>query len=328
MTPFAYLKKIISTTGQIAKTSGYSHVGLLISFTLAFIRQHISIEEFEVFRLYEFSGRKHSRFLSFHKGKKISDFLNRKATKADYASIGEKHKFNQLFREFIQRDWLYLPESSSEDIRSFIARNPVFLAKPSYSMKGYDIHKFTSNGLDIEAFLQEYQEKPFLLESYIRQHPDVAAINPTSVNTIRIVTAQYKGHVKLVGGGIRCGGTGSIVDNFHQGGIAYPLDLETGIVCNLGRSKTGETYIRHPSTGMIVPGFQVPHWDVLLEKIYKAALFCPRIGYVGWDIAVTQDGVDFVECNINYPGITVIQLDMGDVYYNLKTFIKEIDKKS
>ena len=35
----------------------------------------------------------------------------------------------------------------------------------------------------------------------------------------------------------------------------------------------------------------------------------PSIGYIGWDMAVTPDGVELIEGNYNWPGGNIIQFD-------------------
>jgi len=49
-----------------------------------------------------------------------------------------------------------------------------------------------------------------------------------------------------------------------------------------------------------------------------------HIGYIGWDLAITEDGVEFIEGNINYPGNTIIQLDGPAAYPRLKKFMAQV----
>ena len=323
MTPIQYLKQITVVLPQIARQTGHPSLCLYLNFLRCFLGHHIQLEEFQASHMYDFSGQKLSEFLTERRRARQARLFNAGATRDDFSIFNEKHRFNTLYQEYVHRDWLYIPEARPEEIRAFIARNPKFMAKADASTQGRNIFLHHSSDLDISQFLQEYDGKPFLLETFIRQHPSMSALNPSSVNTVRIVTARYNGQVMLVGACLRCGGQNSHVDNFHKGGIAYPLDVETGIVCARGRTLQGRAeYIRHPSSGHIMLGFQIPYWAELKEQLIQAALLAPHIGYIGWDIAITEDGPEFVEGNVNSPDPIVIQLDDNGVYRKLEAFLK------
>jgi len=322
MSKAAYLKEILSAFPELSRETGVSSVRLMFSFLRSFLIGRIELEEFRAFQLYNLSGCGHSQYLFRRKRNKISDILTAAATQEDLDIFLDKHLFNASFKEYIQRDWVSLADSTPDDIRAFLARNTDFLVKACKSTRGQNIYKYNAADISPDAFLREYQGKDYIAESFIRQHPALSAVNPTSVNTLRIVTAAKNGRVHIVGCGLRCGGSNEFVDNFHHGGAAYPVDLESGIVSGPGINSTGKRILRHPTTGHIMPGFQIPHWNELLKLVESAANHNPRVGYVGWDIAITEDGIDFIEGNINYPGNTVIQLDGPGAYTRLKQFLK------
>lgn len=326
MTPLQYLKKIIATLPDLARQNGCSTARMYVAFIRCFICNHVQLEEFQASHMYEFSGLKMSGFLTERRRAKLAPVFNAGATAEDFADFNEKHRFNAVYHEFVHRDWLYLPDASEEEIRSFVARNPAFLTKADALTQGKGIDYHSRRGSDVNAFFRQLANRPVLLESFIKQHPAMAALNPSSVNTVRIVSARRGGRVILLGACLRVGGEGSYLDNFHKGGVAYPLDIETGVVSGRGRTLQGQAvYLRHPSTGHIMPGFQIPHWDTLKQEVCRAALISPHIGYVGWDIAVTTAGVEFIEGNVNSPDPIVIQLDDNGVYTRIKQFLRETE---
>lgn len=122
----------------------------------------------------------------------------------------------------------------------------------------------------------------------------------TSVNTIRTMTLtdkNGKGHV--VKAMLRAGVGDTDVDNYAVGGSIYEVDWETGIVCSRGKSKAGANHIKHPGTDIIMLGYQIPHWDKVMEASRKAAEHLPQVGIIGWDVAITEDGIDMIEGNHN-----------------------------
>lgn len=309
MTPLEYLKTLWRSFPELSRKSGYSVPFLAWTFAARYLSRRMWLGEFRSLRLYECSGPRFREYLVYKESERISDRLNAGSTKEQTELFDNKRLFNDAFRAYIRRKWLYLPAGSPEDIRALLAENEYVFLKACVSSRGNNIERFRCADIDPDALYAEYHNQEYLLEAPIRQHPAMSELNPASVNTVRFIAARHGDRVQPVGAGLRCGGGGQFVDNFHHGGTAYPLDLETGIVTAPGIDLDGNAVLRHPVTGHIMPGFQVPHWDKVLDTIRRAAVTVPHIGYVGWDLAITEDGPELIEGNINYPGNTVIQLD-------------------
>ena len=136
------------------------------------------------------------------------------------------------------------------------------------------------------------------------------------------------GRVRLIGACLKCGGKGTATDNFHTGGIAYPLELSSGRVSGPGRSNTDLCdYTRHPASGAYLPGFQIPFWPELTACVHRAMDRVPGMGYVGWDIAVTPDGPELIEGNWHWPGGNIIQFDGVGKYPPLRDCAGETDEE-
>lgn len=318
-----YFREIVRTLPEIAEESGYSRGYITRSFIRCFFVHHVHLGVFRSLRLYNYTGAMLRRYLTLHQCAAISDRLNAGADEADIARLNDKHVFNTFFGEFVFRDWLYVPDGTPAEIEAFIAAHDRFLTKTCSDTRGEGITLYESAKLDPAAFAAELAGKPYLLEALIEQHPAMAAINASSVNTIRVITARKDEHVRIIGAGLRTGGGGQFVDNFHHGGTAYPIDLDTGIITGRGIDLYGNPVLRHPVSGMVMPGFCIPHWELLKKQVCRAAVLPPNVGYVGWDVAITPDGVELIEGNVNYPGTTIIQLDGPGPYDRLRELLAE-----
>lgn len=144
-------------------------------------------------------------------------------------------------------------------------------------------------------------------EAYILQrrevnHPAIADLSPSALATVRIVTVLNEaGRGEPVRAVFRMGQSyDSVVDNFHAGGIAAPVDLETGeldIATDFGLSPSVGWLKTHPATGAQIAGRCLPQWaevKLLAERAHAA--FADRI-VVGWDVAITDAGLVLVEGN-------------------------------
>lgn len=141
------------------------------------------------------------------------------------------------------------------------------------------------------------------------QHPRMHALHPDSLNTARVVTqVTADGKVDIVGCILRMG-VGINTDNLSTGGIACPVDIATGQVTGPGVSFdiTKGEFETHPTTGVTLNGFQIPHWNAVTELCRTTATeFLPNRS-VGWDVAVTEDGPVLIEGNHDW-GARLLQM--------------------
>lgn len=97
------------------------------------------------------------------------------------------------------------------------------------------------------------------------------SFNNSSVNTIRIYSVlDNKGNVHILKAVLRVGVGESIVDNFHSGGVIYPINIEHGFIESKGqiRAQKDGVFV-HPGTDKIMLGLVIPHWDMAKETIKK-----------------------------------------------------------
>ena len=154
----------------------------------------------------------------------------------------------------------------------------------------------------LDAMYEDLKKKGAdVIEEVVIQHPDMNRINPGSVNTIRVYTVLSDGVSNVVYACIRMGNSDRPVDNINAGGMYSPIDLETGKIACAACDKQRIVYERHPRSGCLLKGYQIPYWDKVMDICREAAHKVPQMGYIGWDVAITKDGPLFIEAN-NMPG--------------------------
>lgn len=156
----------------------------------------------------------------------------------------------------------------------------------------------TSNR-DFEGLIKKYHSD-FVFQEVICQHPSLKAFNPSSVNTIRIVTFRNsKKERRVLFALVRFGGEGSIMDNICSGGGFCMIELETG------KLKDRKKY-QYPQINPNPIPDSLPNNIPYFEKIKEAALTMhgqlPHFDVIGWDITVDPEGhLVLVEFNVR-PG--------------------------
>lgn len=90
--------------------------------------------------------------------------------------------------------------------------------------------------------------------------------------------------------------------NLHMGGIGAGIDLQTGITTTAVQSNR---YVeRHPETGALLVGHQIPNWHSLLDIAVKMQQGS-GLGYIGVDIVLDKfHGPMVLEINAR-PGISI-----------------------
>jgi hypothetical protein len=162
-----------------------------------------------------------------------------------------------------------------------------------------------------ERLVKESRSEKLIVGTRLVNHPTVADLSNGALSTVRIVTClDERGDPEVITAVLRMPqGENVIIDNFHAGGIAAEVDIETG---RLGRaSDQGLTpdstwHERHPQTGAMIVGRMLPSWPAALELVVAAHVAFGARVLIGWDVALLSDGPCLVEGN-GSPDLDIIQ---------------------
>lgn len=162
-----------------------------------------------------------------------------------------------------------------------------------------------------KIFDEKTSHKDFIIQEGLKQRSDIGAINPSSVNTLRIVT-QYSGtDYRISAAVLRIGRNGSDIDNATQGGISVNIDTESGIFSKYAFTEhTTEIFEKHPDTNFKFEGSVIDNWGKVKQKILDYAVRATEFPEVAWDIAILEKGIAVIEINLNY-GIDHLQCCIG-----------------
>lgn len=165
-----------------------------------------------------------------------------------------------------------------------------------------------------------------VIQKGIKQHPEVAKLNPDSVNTIRVLTMiRPDGDFKILSTVIRTGRTGSIVDNACSGGVLIGID-EKGKLNKEGYDFFGHRYTEHPDTKVKFEEITIPNFDKVKAFVKRLAWMIPQFRMPSWDIAIDESGSPvLVEVNMHSGGVQINQLCNGPVFGDLtKDILQEV----
>lgn len=220
--------------------------------------------------------------------------------------LEDKIKFYQAYKPFIKHANCTLDDILAENDRAkavLASNSGKIVVKDALGQCGWDVQILETKDYTLESLAAYMKSKSFnLAESFIEQHPVINALSPSGLNTVRMMThVNSENKVKFLGARMRIS-VNSHVDNLASGNIAASIDLKTGKICRPGvySDITKPEVYNHPVTGVELVGYQIPFWKEIMEVSEQIALHRSENRGVGWDIAITKDGPDFIEGNHNW----------------------------
>lgn len=261
-----------------------------------------NLEEYLGFKFYNYKHRYRKNFIVSAHRKQFVNINTRSFTWSKYV-------FYQYIPDLFKREIILAPNCGEDAFVQFLQKHKKIIVKPDRGSLGKDVLllEFLDETKAREYFRNIAPDEHTICEEFICQHPVLNALNPHSVNTVRITSLLVDGEVEILSATLRCGaGEDSITDNLSKGGIGAQIDIETGIICDYGRDFAMNTYSHHPVSGVQIVGLQIPNWDRAIARLKEAHKRVPQCTLYGWDIAITEDDIDIVEAN-SKPGIRNIQ---------------------
>lgn len=204
----------------------------------------------------------------------------------------------------------------AQDVLGLAEAHGSVVLKPSGGSRGRGIYQLdwkpnlTLNGrtvtpAEVQELVRELDN--YLVTETIDQADYAKLICPVTTNTVRVITCvDPDTHAPFVARAVHRFGTHETrpTDNWSRGGLCALVDLQTGTLgpgvkhAKRTRGKL-EWRSHHPDTGAAIEGVRIPRWEELCNALLEAVHSAPFLVYVGWDVAVTEDGFFIVEGNKN-----------------------------
>ena len=305
-------KTIVTLKDRVGERSPFYVSLIFIDYVFTRIFLKFNLEEYLQYKMYRLRNHAKKEYVSEY------DVLHRIPERINHDKktnelFNNKEQFNRVYHAFIGR--CTIDGQNLQEFQQFAKDLDEMIVKPLDSMCGHGVEKIDLRGKNTqEVYDRIYSTRgKSLAEKIIQQHEAIAAFNPDSVNTLRVITLNDgKGGISVPAAAIRIGRSGASIDNFCAGGMAAVIDPEEGIVITGAYDKDNVRYIRHPDTGLVIVGFQIPYWERVLETVRQTAAMTPEVRLIGWDVVVKQNGeINLIEGNIS-PGARTIQMPIKE----------------
>ena len=223
-----------------------------------------------------------------------------------------------------------LADGATQDLEALLdllaAKGELFL-KPSGQGQGIGAYRLAQspggmlvNGREAEPrqWLEAFSNgkaSGYIVSEIIRQGRWSEAFYPRTLNTLRVLTGTHFSDHRpvLLAATMKTGRPATFpTDNWKsgRGGVAALVDVETGALARglyyNKETKRRDFMDRHPDGGTPFAGNAVPNWGKVRARMLELAGLLPFPGIVGWDVALTDDGIVIVEANTT-PGLDIHQ---------------------
>lgn len=322
-------KQMWQTLNKIHNRSGKNRIILFFDMIICSIKYQAGYTDYFLFYFEDLNSKQRSTYVTRGVNNAYIRLLN---DRNYYKYFNNKILFNDTFKYFLGREYIDLAKTSPEEFEEFLIKHPTIIAKTVDGTGGFGVEKYeTYSNTDKQKLYKELiEKKQFLVEECIVQHKDMAKLAEKSVNTLRIVTVTKNNITHVMLKVIRFGNGINAVDNFHSGGM-YTIFDNNGIITKPAVDREGNVYTIHPLTKVKIEGFKIPYYQEAIELAIEASKVVPQLGYVGFDIAIAEDGPVLVEGN-ELPGYDLYQskVHLNENKEGLKPLFDEViyEKKS
>ena len=194
------------------------------------------------------------------------------------------------------------------------------ICKPVYGSSGKGIVGFDyQDGIftcvdgqfeSLESFYQasqtEAKDVEYVIQERIYSHDDIKTLTgKNAIQGLRMITVvNDEGESQLIIRKFKMAGHSGLLDNFghgETGAIVSQLNEQGQVNGSIMYSAKAHGMIhieKHPVTGNQLEGFQIPNWDQCVALALKAQQIFKPHKSIGWDVAITNDGVYLLEGNI------------------------------
>ena len=205
-----------------------------------------------------------------------------------------------------------------------------FVIKPSMgSWGGSGVKKIELNSVDdkknlLKVIFTDYK-KDFVVQEMLKQSPELAKFNPSSINTLRVMSYLRPSGVVILSKLLRTGKEGSFTDSITTGGVAVGVD-EDGRLTDFGVNGFG-IKTKNLKDDKRFKAFVFPENDKIFETIEKVHKQMPYFKLISWDVMINDKSeIKIIEFNTFGQGINLQQVTYGTLFGEYFDEIMEITK--
>lgn len=302
------LKNNVKILEEIFQSSNKNKIQILREIFKYERKYQINLEDYLSFQFYNLEEQEVATFFTYQMNNKLVDQSNKKNKKYIF---NNKELFDIIFNDYLGRGWVSTESVSYEEFVKFVGNKTLLFYKKLAGRRGIGAKKIdvlSYNG-DLQKLYNDIKKlEKGILEEHIIAHKEINKICDTGLSTIRVVTLNQNGKCKILTSVFMISNGGIVNCEVTGGGLSACINVDTGVVETDAVDLKRNFYEHHPISGQKIRDFQVPYWEEVIELVNKVYNKVPGINYVGWDIAITDNGPIIIEGNASWPSHRIWQV--------------------
>ena len=165
-------------------------------------------------------------------------------------------------------------------------------------------------------WIEQHGGESYIVQKKIDQCGFAARFNPSSINTVRMMTMRcpWNGEIVVCRSMMRMGVTDAVIDNMMKGGLCVCVG-EKGQLGKYAYDYDGRRFEKHPVNGVTFEGLSHPGYMKMVETAKAIHAKVLDFNLLSFDLVQRKDGtVCVVEINATSEGITQLQYDFGGLF--------------
>lgn len=317
ITVLKYCRQSYTNSAHVKQLMHQNRLLITLDLIYCFVRYGHDLNDYCTFELWSKSSRERDLYISFRRNDVLESMMSTPAVKHLFL---DKARFNERFAAYMQRRWM-IGSDDTASMESFVRQCRKVIVKPLSDYGGHGVFAIAADDPAFAAKVQRVGDG-MIAEECIENADNIKRIAPGSLNTIRVVTiVDGIGKLHVVAALLRMGNGMALTDNYHNGGMACPIDLERRCLTRYAYGMDHKRWEKHPFSGITFEGYPLPEISDCLQMVQTLIGEEPEARYVGWDFAVIdyhgKQCVELLEANIP-PGEDITQIATGrGIWYDM-----------
>ncbi len=287
-------KNFFSIINEIHKKTKKSRIFIFFDIIRTVIKYGNGYMDYFEFEFYLLNDEERKTYITAYINNNIVKKYN---DKEEMEKFDDKIIFNNMYKQYLKRDYIDLNTSSVNEFKNFLKKHNKIICKIPNGTggKGIQVISIDNNTNIDELYNNLKNDNLILVEEYLIQHKEMNKLYDKSVNTLRIITFLDDNGVHILKTILKIG-NGGHVDNFSSGGM-YTFVDDDGVVFVPAIDEKGNIFENHPISKTKIVGFKIPMFKEVKELIQEVGKVNNKVRYIGWDIAISQNGPVLIEGN-------------------------------
>ena len=173
--------------GKVHKITGKNSVGILADVVKCGLKYGAGFNDYLLCEFYNLTDAQRATYITRSVNNTLVSLLN---DREYYHFFDNKSEFYTTFGKYIGRQWLDFGKATQKEFEDFMASRDTIMVKPDSSSGGFGVNKLSKGDFpSLAAMYQKLKEEHIgVIEDVLQQHEVLNQLNPSSINTLRVVT--------------------------------------------------------------------------------------------------------------------------------------------